>query len=159
MDSRIKIMIDPGDDTGWSKWEDRQLVSCGLCHPEDYPELPFVIGLPKESINLTIENPEVYSGNRQVDPNNLVTLGRKVGELLGVYRAYYHLLGIPLSYDIVLPKQWKGQVPKEIHHDRELPKLDGTEKRVLLSAMRSVSEGKRHNIKDAVCLGIWRHKR
>lgn len=156
---RVTVAIDPGDDTGWSKWLDRRLVACGLTHPDAYPELPFTIGLPTDGLDLVVENPEAYSGDRKVDPNKLITLGRKVGELIGVYRAYYHLLGKPFTWEIVLPKRWKGQVPKPIHHDRHLPTLDAAEQRVLLASLETVPNGMRHDVKDSVCLGLWRVKR
>jgi len=157
---RVTIAIDGGEDTGWSKWLDRRLVACGLCHPDDYPELPFIIGLPPEGLDLIIELPEDYGSNRgKVDPNSLIFLATKCGEIRGVYRAYYHLLEKPFIADFVLPKRWKGQVPKNIHHDRHLPRLDAVEKTVLQESLSRVAKGKRHNIKDGVCLGMWRVKR
>lgn len=156
---RITIAIDPGEDTGWSKWDDGSLVGAGLCQPFEYPELPFVIGLPEEPPDLIIENPEDYGSSRITDPNKLITLGRKVGELGGIYRAYYHLKGRQFVYVTVWPKKWKGQVPKEIHHDRHLPKLRQEEKSVLSAAFAQITNSKRHNVKDAICLGLWRLKR
>lgn len=150
------ITIDPGDDTGWSKWEEGRLVTCGLCHPVDYPELPFTMGLPSDPPDLVIELPQDYGANRAVDPNKLISIGYKVGAVYGVFAAYYHLLGKTLTRELVHPNEWKGQVPKNIHHDRNLPKLSPAEKTVLLACLDKVPKGKRHDVKDAVCLGLWR---
>lgn len=157
---RIAIYIDPGDDTGWSRWDLRELTACGLAHyPKDYPELPHIIGLPDEGLDLYIELPQDYGSNRQTDPNKLIVLGVKVGDILGAYRQIYHLLKKPLSYNLVWPQSWKGQVPKPIHHDRHLPKLTPREKMILQAALERCPKGQRHNIKDAVVFGLWGSKR
>jgi hypothetical protein len=155
----ITIAIDPGDDTGWSKWIDRRLVACGLCQPFEYTELPFVIGMPLTLPDLVIEEPADYGRNRKTDPNKLLVLQRKVGILFGVFAAYYHLLGYRLDPQLVKPYGWKGQLPKEICHDRELPKLDSGEQMILQEAFKTITKSKQHNTKDAVCFGLWRVKR
>lgn len=154
---RVTVAIDPGDDTGWSKWVDRRLTMCGVTHVHDYPELPFTIGLPID--DLVIELPQDYQGNRKVDPNNLIALGYKVGAMFGVFTAYHHLMGREFTYKAVHPVTWKGQVPKAIHHDQNLPKLDAAEQSVLRAALEITPKGKRHDLKDAVCLGLWRINR
>lgn len=153
----VTVAIDPGNDTGWSKWVDRRLVACGLCHVPDYPELPFTIGLPID--DLIVEIPQDYGPNRTVDPNDLISLGYKVGALIGVFVAYHNLLDRKFTHAVIRPNQWKGQVPKNIHHDRTLPALDAREKTVLQTVLETVPKGKRHDVKDAVCLGLWRVKR
>lgn len=151
---RVTVAIDPGDDTGWSKWQDRILVKCGLTHPDDYAELPFLIGMPFD--DLVIELPLDY---RKVDPNNLISLGVKVGEVIGVVRAYHHLMGLKLTVKKVETPEWKGSVPKPIHHAQHLPKLNPGEQSVLQEALKGVPKGKHHDVKDSVCLGLWRVKR
>lgn len=155
----VDVTIDPGEDTGWAKWLDGKLVLCGLVHPRDYPELPFTMGLSSEPPTLTIELPQDYSNNRQTDPNNLIALGCKVGVIVGTFGAYYHLQGKKPTLQLVWPSEWKGQVPKNIHHDRHLPKLSPAEKTILLAALSNTPKGKWHDIKDAVCLGLWKLKR
>jgi len=151
------VSIDPGHDTGWASWDSARLVGCGLCHVKDYPELPFRAGLPID--DLIVEVPQDYSSNRQVDPNDLISLGYKVGAIVGVFTAYHHLMSRTFTCARVFPREWKGQLPKNICHDRHLPKLDAREKRVLQTALAEVPNGKRHDVKDAVCLGLWRIKR
>lgn len=155
----VVIAIDPGEDTGWSKWIDGALVRCGLSHPKEYAELPFLMGLSAEVPTLVIELPQDYTSNRATDPNNLISLGYKVGLIAGIFGAYYHLQGGKLNPRLVWPAEWKGQVPKAIHHDRNLPKLRPAEKTVLLAALDNVPKSKRHDVKDAVCLGLWSLKR
>lgn len=151
------MSVDPGNDTGWAAWESSRLARCGLCHVPDYPELPFLTGLPID--DLVIELPQYYGSNSQVDPNNLISLGYKVGAVIGVFVAYHSLLGRKFTHAAIHSNEWKGQVPKNIHHDRELSKLDAGEKTVLQAALGKVPKGKRHDVKDAVCLGLWWLKR
>lgn len=53
-----------------------------------------------------------------------------------------------------LPKTWKGQVPKKIHHERLLTEVTASE-RVVLDAAKKKYKGLFHNAMDAIGLGIW----
>jgi hypothetical protein len=58
-----------------------------------------------------IEKPQVYQGRLQKgDPNDLIDLAVLVGALVCHINATKFLLP--------RPQEWKGQVPKEIHHRR-----------------------------------------
>lgn len=151
---RVTLAIDPGEDTGWSKWVDARLMTCGLVHPDKYPLLPYMVGLPID--DLVVELPQDYGSNRAVDPNNLISLGYKVGAIVGVFAGLHYLLEHVFTQKLVHPNEWKGQVPKPIHHDRHLSKLDAREKTVLQAVLKGVPKGKRHDVKDSVCLGLWR---
>jgi len=60
---------------------------------------------------LVIERPQVYQGRLQKgDPNDLVDLAVLVGVLL---RHIPHVRAL-----LPRPRDWKGQVPKDIHHRR-----------------------------------------
>ncbi len=150
------VTIDPGTDTGWARFEKKTLFSCGIVHPEGYAELPFVIGLGSLPPDLVVEEPRDYGSNRQVDPNDLLSLQAKLFQVVGVYRAYWHLMGFTLKIKRVYPREWKGQVPKGIHHERELAKLSPDEWETLKGCLEKVPKGQRHDVKDAVCLGLWR---
>jgi hypothetical protein len=53
----------------------------------------------------------------------------------------------------LLPKEWKGQVPKDIMLDRIVNKLNDTEKSVLES--KKLIKSKKHNVIDAIGLGLY----
>lgn len=54
-----------------------------------------------------------------------------------------------------LPKTWKGQVPKKIHHDRILSQLLDHELQILEAAKKDIGVTLFHNALDAVGLGLW----
>lgn len=100
--------------------------------------------------DLVIEVPQVYvAGRGKGDPDDLL-------ELAGVDGAITALLG-PTTTRSPKPREWKGQVPKEIHHARALRKLSPPETVVL--EQTKVPPSLRHNVLDAVALGLWALKR
>ena len=103
-----------------------------------------VIAFPEA--DLVIEVPQVYvAGRSKGDPDDLL-------ELAGVDGAITALLA-PARIASFKPRAWKGQVPKEIHHARVLRKLSPAETAVLEQA--DVPASLRHNVVDAVALGVW----
>ena len=61
-----------------------------------------------------IEKPQVYQGHLQKgDPNDLIDLAILVGQLMSSL-SFVWLSTILLP----TPAQWKGQIPKDIHHRR-----------------------------------------
>jgi len=59
--------------------------------------------------------------------------------------------------EFVLPKTWKGQVPKDIMLNRIVAKLSDTEKQILES--KNYIKSKKHNVIDAIGLGLFKLNR
>lgn len=152
------IAFDSGENTGWAHFQDRVLIKCGITHPAMYPEdIVTRIGLPEKPPTVVIECPQVYRQSLQKgDPNDLIKLATKVGEIGMAYRMVYYLRGVDFHYEKPLPRDWKGQVPKSIHHNRELKKLSEEERRAMVQDLKRVPMGAWGDVKDAVCLGLWR---
>lgn len=128
-DTSYVTAIDPGSRSrGWARFVDGRLEACGLgyCHLQ---------GL------VIIENPQVYRGGK-VDPNDLLVLARDVG------RVEQMAIDAGLRVELVHPRTWKGNVPKTVHQRRILAALDANE--------RAMVEGKKHDVVDAVGLGLWK---
>ena len=79
-------------------------------------------------------------------------LALEAGRWCGVYST----IGVVSHY--VEPAQWKGQVPKEIHHPRVWAALAPLEQSLVHEACNGVAPSKRHNVLDAVGLGQWVRK-
>lgn len=59
----------------------------------------------------------------------------------------------------VTPTTWKRSVPKDIHHKRIRAKLTKREAVALERAETAVAAGLRHNLVDAVGIGLWAVRR
>lgn len=139
------LAIDPGRDTGWCTVDERgEVTACSVGHPIYRPD--FV--LPRAAI---IEKPKVYPArNSKGDPNDLITLAVQVGTYVGVLKH----LGVA-NVLLVEPREWKGTLPKEIHHPRVWSILSAREQTVVTKAMLALTESIRHNGMDAVGLAKW----
>lgn len=139
------LAIDPGADMGWAMFESGNLTECGLAHE---PLAPW-----KSADLLVIERPQHYPGGVKCDPNDLITLAIKVGRVEAFVSARLLLE--------VVPRRWKGTVPKDIIAQRVHTALRGpygsgpTQYSVFLRGVNPVPKGKQHNVIEAVGLGLW----
>lgn len=97
----------------------------------------------KGDIALVCEIPQVYSGPRDEDPNDLIDLAGVVGAVA----ANIVLGSIEWS---PTPREWKGQLPKAITKKRVDAKLGDHEKAAIAWPIKSLC----HNVYDAIHLGM-----
>ncbi len=137
----VILAIDPGADAGWSLFAGKILVGCGLGAP------------PAGDIGrVVIERPMIYPGARQkARPADIIKLAVRAGEAGGVYgRAH----GLEPEY--VEPAKWKGgSIDKNIHHPRIWAKLSPDEQAIVSNAARGIAPSKRHNVLDAIGIGLY----
>ena len=98
------LAIDPGIDTGTATFaKDGSLLACSVGSP------------PRCSGLVVIEKPQVYPSRfSKGNPNDLITLAIQVGRYVERFEAQ----GAKVS--LTLPHEWKGTIPKDIHHRRIL---------------------------------------
>jgi hypothetical protein len=97
---------------------------------------------------LIVERPQVYQQRFQKgDPNDLIPLAIMAGVLWEKLKPKYVMFP--------LPKEWKGQVPKDVTFERTKIALDKRETEILSNDMQRVPKGLRHNGYDAIGLGLW----
>lgn len=94
---------------------------------------------------LVSEVPQVYrAGASKGDPDDLLQLAGVVG-----------VFSVLVSADVrigVKPREWKGQVPKDVHHARLIKTLSEADlEKINTAAPPSL----RHNVLDAVGIGLW----
>jgi RNase H-fold protein (predicted Holliday junction resolvase) len=104
-----------------------------------------------ESVDtLVIELPQVYQrggGKTKGDPNDLIQLAAAVGAITTRMNCTTNI--------VYRPAQWKHQLPKEVIEDRTKQILSDVElRRVDLPAITL-----RHNVWDAVAIGLYHLKR
>lgn len=97
--------------------------------------------------DLAIELPQVYRGSHQAagkhgtNQNDLIDLAAVVGAVTASLRR---------PARVYLPAEWKGQVPKEIVHERARARLSPTELEVIQRGAPRASLA--HNMWDAVSI-------
>ncbi len=122
---------DPGARQGWAAFRAGALAWAGTSWPR-----AFVPGA-----TVVVEIPESRGGRTRATTDDLIKLALRAGEASGFARA---ALCIVVQ---VKPSEWKGSVPKAIHHKRILAQLDDAERAIVAGATKDVL--------DAVGLGIW----
>ncbi len=91
------------------------------------------------------EVPQVYrAGSSKGDPDDLIQLAGVVGVFSAIFSA--------TTYWGVKPREWKGQVPKDVHHARLVKTLSEAELKMVEAA---APPSLRHNVLDAVGLGRY----
>lgn len=136
------IAIDPGKDAGLAVFVHGRLDNAWLVHGDqaDVQLRGF------EDEHVVCEIPQVYPGS-PVSTQSLITLMSRAGYLAGFLR--------PSQLTLVKPSQWKGQIPKDIHHKQILEQLEVGELLVLDQCLTNIPKSKHHNVYDAVGLGLW----
>lgn len=152
------LAIDPGADTGWALFANNLLAACGLGEPPDDTDSPWMYqdkeGERGTPLSVIIECPRLRPRGEK-NPNSILLVARNAGEWGGRYGWF----GAQVRY--VLPNDWKGTVSKEISHARMWVKLTEVEKGIVDECFRSakgrngMAPGKRHNVLDALGIGLW----
>jgi hypothetical protein len=125
------VTIDPGAKTGIAEWSVvwtasaydppvGALVAVGTVAIETSDWVP-----PRRARRVVWERPVLRTAGRvRATPDDLVTLAYRAGLAVALYRT------AGTSVDAVTPAQWKGSVPKAIHHRRILGALTATERTI-----------------------------
>lgn len=135
----VILAIDPGEWTGSAVFTDGFLTDCGVTRY--HPAMLSCASL------IVVELP-CWRKHSPADPNDLITLARKVGRIEERASECF----IPI--ELVTPSTWKGSVPKRIHNKRVLDALSAKECEVV-DAVKCAPSVK-HNMIDAIGLGLWR---
>jgi len=137
------LAIDPGLHSGWSVLSEVEgLLDLG--YGETWP-----LGLWPGKFQAIIECPEVYPDTRAPQANNLITLALRVGR----YQERLEAKGVPVR--LVLPKVWKGQLPKPVHHIRGRKKMTPKEQAIEDRCLQLVPLSHHLDAKDARNLALW----
>lgn len=146
------VAIDPGKAVGFAEFNG-ELTNATVCTPEEcllFIENAARISRARSSGDCVIEIPQVYPGQQQKgDQNDLILLAVMVGKF--AERAKEQRFGVAL----VKPREWKGQLPKDVCWRRVRETLTPLE----FSRIPELSKSRAHNMHDAIGLGTWFQKR
>lgn len=158
----ILITVDPGQDTGWARWDCGILTNCGLIHPDQFVKAPYIAGIQcinpmSTGIYVVIEDQHILRQSQQkADPNKILKLAHKAGSIAMAFQQFYDLLyDATIDIRFIKVATWKHSRTKEICHSHMLPKLGYGERHILDSSIEELSELKQLDVKDAVSLGLW----
>lgn len=139
------VAIDPGKvNMGWAQYQDGQLVGCGLTHA--HSPVAHARGLAH------LAEPDVLVLEQMV-PRDLPN----AADLIAVAHSGAYVAGTlrPAAFLWPTALEWKGSVPKRIHHDRIAKILSPAERAVVAEAAVRHAASLLHNVWDAVGLGLW----
>lgn len=154
------VAIDPGfGGTGIAAFDDagqllavKLLVPPGTDHDFAARLRDAAAAVPNvKGADVIVEFPQTYDGrSAKGDTDDLLKLAALIG-------AYVTAAGLSTSrISFVLPPEWKGNVPKDIHHKRIRGDLTQKELAVLDRYGQTIPASLMHNVMDAVGLGKWR---
>ena len=146
------IAIDPGKVTGFAVFEAGKLVGATACTEEQC--LVLIENAAHISLRLSgdciIEVPQVYPGQQQKgDQNDLIKLAVMVGSYAQKAREQ------KFRVTTFKPREWKGQLPKDVCWRRVRETLTPGE----LDNLEKLPKSRAHNMHDAIGLGTWFQKR
>jgi len=156
------IAIDPGKATGVAVFDGSdpdlpfdgdRLKFADVCTFEDCRrviEESAPLRQSKPAGDCIIEVPQVYQGQQQKgDQNDLIALAVMVGKYAECAKENRFVV------KLVKPREWKGQLPKDVCWRRVRETLTPHE----LSQIPKLPKTKAHNMHDAIGLGTWFQKR
>jgi len=101
---------------------------------------------------LVVEKPQIYQqAQLKGDPNDLIPLALMSGVLWEKFK--------PKNLMLPTPKEWKGQVPKNVMTKKTCSQLSKQEIDVLSWELSRVPEALRHNGFDSIGIGLWARDR
>lgn len=155
------VAIDPGAISGVAVWTPAGLRGAcavpankgrdGLLRFGQWLQSILAVGA---RIRVVWERPQVYASTGQgkrSKPNDLLMTAYRGGKIVGALSGW-------ASYSVdrvesVLPRVWKGQVPKAVHNARIWQSLTPSEQATFASA--SFTAGARDDVLDAIGLAKW----
>lgn len=148
--SNTLLAVDPGtEQAGFARFEGSRLVQAELIKEKgslkEYRAWRVAVrigDLLVPGASLVVEHPQVYARSPG-DPDDLLALSLVVGGVLALHK----------GGEIVRPREWKGQVPKNLMTARILRQLEPDERELC----KKINDN--HNVLDAVGIGLWKLKR
>lgn len=149
------LAIDPGAHSlGWASFQDGLLMSAGWAGDQTPSAIARLKPFQRPTDLIVVEVPQVYVARSGAPPGDLVDVAVMAGLVIG--------LAVSKGAEIVQtprPAEWKGQVPKAVLHSRLWSLLSAVEEASLRADLSAVATSKRHNVLDAVGIGLWALRR
>lgn len=153
--------IDPGKKaTGWAIVHNGEFKVAGLSRINTSSAVKAAKHHAKEICSVAIEHnpdsiilevPQVFVASGKGNPAHLVDLALLGGYIIGFLAPAFPKIVIKT----VLPQEWKGSIPKDVHHRRLLKEMDSKSRKKLETCLDSAIKSLQHNIIDAYGLALY----
>lgn len=156
--SEFTLAIDPGlKCLGWALFQGKTLTVCGVSRSKNNLDLGACIKDHQDAMidaphrwmlqraEAVIERPQIYpTAQQKGDQNDLVAIAMVACATVG---------GLCDSVRFAFPREWKGQMPKDVSHRLIDKRLSEAEKEVrdTLPKAKTIL----HNGLDAIGIGLW----
>jgi len=149
------ITVDPGKHLqGIAVFQNMILLQAGIVEAASLRGMTqglFALCSEFEPAAGVVEIPRVYQQRDwKGDPQDLIAITIRAGISIAALAPF-------CEPQCVHPNTWKGNVPKKIHNQRVLDKLNEVELEIVDKS--GVTKTKKHNMIDAIGLGLWKLKR
>lgn len=143
------IAVDPGAHAiGWAIFNDGTLYDCGYA-PTQEIALAYTRCNGVEVDVVVIEIPQIYQQRKQKGrQKDLVSCAITAGFTSAIFGKHAR------KVEFVVPRTWKGTTPKKIDNTRTRSLLSPYEQSILDAI--DVVDDKRHNVVDAIGIGLWK---
>jgi hypothetical protein len=138
------VSVDPGkNEFAWAYFVDGKLIRCNIGGFDKSRKIFYQVGgLVSEAV---IEVPQIYPQRVwKGDPNDLIDVALTAGRVSASFP----------KVQFVKPHAWKGNRPKSIDNDYTLSLL--LQKELIVFNSCGVQKSKRHNVIDAIGIGLWK---
>lgn len=155
-DKPWRLGIDPGNNTGVAWGHNRRIVACYLAAPDDALVIPNAVA--NDGIHCVIELPKFYPVKAYGSPAKAYNVGNALireSVTLGGFRR--NALQVGATVEEVLPRTWKGTLPKRAMLRVIVAALDADERRLVKALGLPASLV--HNVLDAIGLVLWSYDR
>lgn len=136
---------DPGNCTGWAEFWRGQLKACAVWDL-DAQQFPFLI-VPEA--HWVIEEQQIHKDTP--NPQSIIKLAHTAGRIAD--RVGWK------TVEWVYPTTWKRNADPDLMCEWIIKALSPVERLVYFAAADRVAEGVRHNIIDAIGIGLWKLRR
>lgn len=109
---------------------------------------PRVVHPVVHPLRVLVELPREYDEDKAERAKDLFLVAATAGALVMAFNLPH------TTAEFVRPPEWKGQLPKPVHHQRAWAVLTGAEQGRVFATTKN-----RHNVLDAVAMGLWALRR
>lgn len=145
------VSIDPGvRPLGWALWSRDALVNAGCSRAPAHVPIETALEIHRDNLGWAVRGSAVAIESMVYRPKDSTPQ-----DLIDVQTIGLGVAGMGAAITLYRASDWKGTIPKTIHHERIRAVLSAAERAVLDRALSIVPRGNRKEVLDAVGIGCY----